>query len=117
MLKFYGYKKCSTCAKAEKELKKRGIEYKYIDITEKPPAKSALKKIWKQSSVELKKLLNTSGVVYREQNMKEKIKTISESELFETLAGEGRLIKRPLITDGEHSTVGFKDPSALDVFS
>lgn len=110
MIKFYGYKKCSTCRNAEKALEKLKIKYLFIDITENPPAASALKNIVKQSAVELKKLFNTSGVQYRELKIKNKLPALSEVEIFKLLAGNGRLIKRPLMTDGEKATVGYKEP-------
>src|SRR4051812_14620621 len=61
MLKFYGYKKCDTCRKAEKALAKLGKEYEFVDITLEPPSQSGLKKIVQQSGAELKKFFNTSG--------------------------------------------------------
>lgn len=109
MLKFYGYKKCGTCRKGEKALQEGGIEYKFIDITENPPSRSALAKMIKQSGEPLKKFFNTSGEAYKSQNMKEKIKTMKNSEMVDTLAANGRLIKRPLITDGVQTTVGFSE--------
>ncbi len=110
MIKFYGYKKCSSCRIAEKALEKLKIKYQFIDITENPPSVSALKNIVKQSNVELKKLFNTSGVQYRELKIKDKLPTLSEAEIFKLLAGNGRLIKRPIITDGKQSTIGCKEP-------
>lgn len=109
MLKFYGYKKCGTSRKAEKFLNDNNIEYQFIDITEKPPSKAALKKMIKQSNEEINKFFNKSGGAYRDLNMKDKIKTMTEKEKVETLAGNGMLIKRPLITDGDNSTVGFSE--------
>ena len=70
----------------------------------------ALKNIVKQSNVELKKLFNTSGVQYRELKLKDKLPTLSKAEIFKLLAGNGRLIKRPIITDGKQSTIGYKEP-------
>lgn len=109
MIKLYGYKKCSTCTKAEKALTALDIEYKYIDITTNPPSVSALKKLMKQADIELKKWFNTSGVVYREQNIKEKLPTMSQADAIALLASNGKLIKRPVVTDGETTTVGFKE--------
>lgn len=86
-----------------------GIEYKYIDITEKPPSATTLKKMIKQAGIELKKWFNTSGVAYREQNMKERLPTLGQSEAITLLASNGKLIKRPIVTDGETTTVGFKE--------
>jgi len=109
MITFYGYKKCSTCRKAEKSLESQGIRYTFCDITEAPPSKTALKKILTQSGVPLKKLFNTSGEQYKLLGIKDKIATLSEAEALALLAGNGRLIKRPLVTDGTHATVGYDD--------
>lgn len=109
MLKFYGYKKCDTCRKAEKALEKLGREYEFIDITEAPPSAPALKKMVQQSGAELKKFFNTSGVQYKELNIKDKVKGMGEAEILSLLAGNGRLVKRPIVTDGTRSTVGFDE--------
>lgn len=113
MLKFYGYKKCSTCLKAEKALEKMGKSYEFIDITEAPPAQPALKKIIKQSGADLRKFFNTSGVQYKELGMKDKVGTMTEAQIVAQLAGNGRLLKRPLVTDGSKSTVGFDEAGFL----
>jgi arsenate reductase len=109
MLTFYGYKKCDTCRKAEKALAKLGKEYAFVDITENPPTRSALKKIVDQSGAELKKFFNTSGVQYKELKIKDKVPKLDEAGVLDLLAGNGRLIKRPLVTDGSKSTVGFDE--------
>ena len=109
MVKLYGYKKCGSCRKAEKMLNELNCEFKFVDITENPPAVSSLKKIYKQAGVELKKLFNTSGIQYRELKIKDKLPTLSESDILKMLAANGRLIKRPIVTDGIRSTIGFKE--------
>ncbi|MDB5105188.1 MAG: arsenate reductase [Fibrobacteres bacterium] len=109
MLKFYGYKKCDTCRKAEKALAKLGREYEFIDITTDPPAQASLKKMVVQSGSELKKFFNTSGVQYKELNIKDKVGGMTETQVLAMLAGNGRLLKRPLVTDGDKSTVGFDE--------
>lgn len=109
MLKFYGYKKCSTCRKAEKALEKMGKNYEFVDITEAPPSAPALKKIIEQSGADIRKFFNTSGVQYKELNMKDKVGGMTASQIVTLLAGNGRLLKRPLVTDGSHSTVGFDE--------
>jgi arsenate reductase (glutaredoxin) len=109
MLKFYGYKKCSTCRKAEKALEKLGKPYEFVDITETPPSQQALKKMVQQSGAELKKFFNTSGVQYKELNIKDKVASMTEAQILGMLAGNGRLLKRPLVSDGVKSTVGFDE--------
>lgn len=107
MLEFYGYKKCSTCRKAEKALEAKGVAYRFIDITEAPPSKAKLKKVLEQSGLDVRKLFNTSGEQYKAMGMKDKVSEMTQAQALETLAGNGRLIKRPIVTDGVHSTVGF----------
>ncbi|WP_141733484.1 Spx/MgsR family RNA polymerase-binding regulatory protein [Oligoflexus tunisiensis] len=101
VLKFYGYKKCSTCREAEKMLTQKKIAYEFIDVTEAPPSAAELKTWFKASGLDIKKLLNTSGEVYRSMGLKDKLKNMSEAEIIALLASQGRLIKRPLITDGQ----------------
>jgi arsenate reductase len=109
MIKFYGYKKCGTSKKGEKALRDAGVEYTFIDITEKPPAKAALKKMIQQSGEPAAKFFNTCGAEYKSQNLKEKLKGMPEKDMIELLASNGKLIKRPLVTDGNASTVGFRE--------
>jgi arsenate reductase len=110
-LKFYGYKNCDTCRKAKKFLEKSSVKFTDIEITENPPSVSSLKLALK-NEIPLKKLFNTSGLVYREMNIKEKLPKMSEKEALDLLAKNGKLIKRPFVTDGKTVTVGFKE----DVF-
>ena len=109
MLKFYGYKKCDTCRKAEKALTKLGQQYEFVDITVDPPAQGALKKMVQQSGAELKKFFNTSGVQYKELGIKDKVPGMTEPQILAMLSGNGRLLKRPIVTDGTQSTVGFDE--------
>ena len=109
MLKFYGYKKCSTCRKAEKALEKQGKNFEFIDITENPPSASSLKTLISQSGAELRKFFNTSGVQYKELKIKDKVLSMTESQIISLLASNGRLLKRPIITDGKNTTVGFDE--------
>jgi len=112
-IRFYGYKKCGTCTKAEKYLRQTNIEFEYIDITQHPPTSAELEDIAKKANVSLNKLFNTSGLQYREQKIKEKLSSLTNKEILDLLVSNGRLIKRPLITDGEQASVGFKE----DTFS
>ncbi|NOY71531.1 MAG: Spx/MgsR family RNA polymerase-binding regulatory protein [Gammaproteobacteria bacterium] len=109
MIKLYGYKKCGTCRKAEKAFAEMNIEYTFIDVTEQPPSAAALEKMVKQAKVEYKKLLNTSGIQYRELKIKDKLPGMTNKEIVQMLAENGRLIKRPLATDGNKTTIGFKE--------
>jgi arsenate reductase (glutaredoxin) len=108
-LTFYGYPKCGTCRIAKKWLDTHGFTYTEIHIFEAPPSKEVLKEMLELSNFELKKFFNTSGEVYRELGLKDKLKSLSEEEMLELLASNGRLIKRPIFTDGKKVTVGFKE--------
>ncbi len=109
MISFYGYKNCGTCKKAEKWLQAKGLDYKFIDITQEPPEAKKLQKILSQSQKPMNKWFNTSGQVYREQKIKDKLPKLNEAESVKLLAANGKLIKRPLVTDGKTSTVGFSE--------
>lgn len=108
MIEFYGYNKCSTCQKAKKYLDSKGIKYEDIDIISQPPSVKLLKNILTSKQYEIKDLFNTSGQLYREMNMKEKIGSMSEDELLELLSKNGKLVKRPLISNNKNYVLGFK---------
>lgn len=109
MLTFYGYEKCSTCRNARKWLRARGIEHDFIDITLHPPAAGTLQAILEGGDYALRDLFNRSGGRYRELNMKERMPTIGPDEAVALLSGDGRLVKRPIVTDGRRFTVGFDE--------
>lgn len=109
MIKFYGYSKCSTVKKAKKWLNENNISFEEIEITENPPTKEELRKMYKVSGLELKKFFNTSGVKYRELGLKDIVKTESEDKLLEILSSDGMLIKRPLVYDDKNVLLGFKE--------
>ncbi|MGY4113155.1 arsenate reductase family protein [Aeribacillus sp. SP014] len=108
-LTMYWYPKCGTCRKAKKWLEDHGIDFREIHIVENPPSKEELKSFYEKSGLELKKFFNTSGQKYRQLGLKEKVKTATDEELFDLLASDGMLIKRPIVTDEEKVTVGFKE--------
>lgn len=107
-IKIYEYSKCGTCRNAVKALKQQGHEVTQIAIFEHPPTVAELKALVSKSGLELKKFFNTSGEVYKEMNLKDKLPTMTDEEKYQLLASNGRLIKRPIATDGETVTVGFK---------
>jgi len=84
-------------------------EYKFIDITENPPELPLLTKIYQQTGEDIRKFFNTSGAEYKTLNMKDKIPRMSEKDILIALSENGKLLKRPLITDGVHSTVGYTE--------
>lgn len=110
-MKFYGYNKCGTCRKAKNFLDENNIQYTDIDITLTPPPKTVLKRAIKAKG--MRKLFNTSGVQYKELNIKDKIGSLTEAQAIDLLAGNGRLVKRPIAVDQDRVTVGF-DPGEYE---
>lgn len=110
------YPKCGTCQKAEKWLKANGIEYTYRPIKEENPTADELKNWLKQSGLPIAKFFNTSGLLYKEQNMKDKVKVLSESELIDILASNGMMVKRPILLAGDKVLVGFKEDEWQQLF-
>lgn len=104
---FIGYPPCSTCKKAYKALQELGIEATYRNIKEENPTKEEIQS-WIHRGVELKKLFNTSGMLYRELNVKEKRETYTEEQLIELLASNGMLVKRPIVIQGDTIIIGNK---------
>ncbi|HUJ80031.1 MAG TPA: Spx/MgsR family RNA polymerase-binding regulatory protein [Nitrospiria bacterium] len=107
MLTIFGYPRCSTCIRAKKELAQFGHAIQDIDVTLSPPSANELSGLIKKSGRPYTDFLNRSGLQYRALKMKEKVKTLPEQEVIRLLASEGRLIKRPIVTDGTRVTVGF----------
>ena len=109
MNKLYCYPRCTTCKKAVKWLEENGIDYEYKHIVEETPSKEDIKKYYKESGLPLKRFFNTSGNVYKELNLKEKLAEMSEDEQFELLASNGMVLKRPLLVGKDFVLVGFKE--------
>ncbi|HLQ98189.1 MAG TPA: arsenate reductase family protein [Candidatus Dormibacteraeota bacterium] len=108
-LTFYWYPNCGTCKKAKKWFDDHDVEYHSIHIVEETPTKGELLELMNKSDLPAKRFFNTSGRVYRELNMKDKIADASVEEMASYLASDGMLIKRPIVTDGKRVTVGFKE--------
>ncbi|GAA4713286.1 arsenate reductase family protein [Brevibacillus fulvus] len=108
-IKAYLYDKCGTCRKAKQWLQHKEIPFETIPIVDAPPSQEELRQMWKNSGLELKKFFNTSGQFYKELNLKERLPGMSEEEMLKLLASNGKLIKRPLLTDGKKVTVGFNE--------
>lgn len=106
---FINYPKCSTCKKAEKFLKENNIEFINRNIVEENPSAEELALWMEKSGLEPRKFFNTSGVLYREMNLKDKIKTMSKEEMIEILSTNGMLVKRPLLVMDDKVLVGFKE--------
>jgi len=103
------YPKCGTCQKAEKWMKTNGIDYTYRPIKEENPTKEELKVWIAKSGLPVSRFFNTSGLLYKEFNMKDKVKTLSEDELMDILASNGKIVKRPILVAGDKVLVGFKE--------
>lgn len=115
MIEFYGYSKCNTSRQVENYIKQKGYDYKFIDITIKPPSKSLLSQILKSLQLKPKDLINPSSSTYKELNLKEQLKTMNDKELLELLLQHPKLIKRPIIIDKDNNKYSIgKD--ALSVF-
>ncbi len=106
---FLCYPKCSTCQKAKKWLDEYNIEYTERHIVEDNPTYDELKAWYKQSGLPLKKFFNTSGLVYKEMQLKDKLPSMSEEEQLKLLAVNGMLIKRPMVICEDKVFVGFKE--------
>jgi len=115
-LTVYGYMKCDTCRKALKWLDAHGRASEFIDITQTPPDAATLGQLLDAGGYELKHLFNTSGRAYRAPGMKEKLASIGRDETLKLLATQGMLIKRPIVTDGQRFTVGFREPRFAEVW-
>ena len=103
------YSKCSTCQATIQELEKAGVKYESRDIKAENPSYEELKKWQKDSGLPLKKFFNTSGLIYKSLNLKEKLADMSENEQLELLATDGMLVKRPLMVDEENIYIGKKE--------
>ena len=108
-IQFIEYPKCSTCQKAKKWLEGQRLEFEDRNIKEEPPTAEELKSWYKASGLPLKKFFNTSGMLYKEMQLKDKLGAMSEDEQLRLLATNGRLVKRPIIVDGATVLTGFKE--------
>ncbi len=106
---FIEYPKCTTCQKAKKWLEDHGVSFTDRDIREDNPSVDELKQWHQRSGLPLKRFFNTSGMLYREMGLKDKLGGMSEEEQFELLASDGMLVKRPLLITGEKVLAGFRE--------
>lgn len=109
MILFLEYPKCSTCRKAKKWLDENGVEYTDRHIVEQNPSVEELKMWHEKSGLPLKKFVNTSGMRYRELNLKDRLPQMSEEEQYELLSSDGMLVKRPLVVGEEFVLTGFEE--------
>ena len=108
------YPKCTTCKRAEAFLKSIGVQYVYRNIKEDRPSEEELREWHEKSGLPLKKLFNTSGMLYREIGLSTKLAEMDEDETFALLAADGMLVKRPVLLAGDKVIFGFKESEWRD---
>lgn len=108
-MEFLCYSRCTTCQKAKKWLDANKIEYTEHPIKEQKPTVEELKKWHKMSGLPLKKFFNTSGLLYKDMKLKDKLPQMSEEEQYALLATDGMLVKRPMLVGEDFVLVGFKE--------
>lgn len=106
---FIEYPKCSTCKKAKKWLDDHNIKYEDRHIIENNPTFDELKEWYHKSNLDIKRFFNTSGMLYKEMNLKDKLPNMNEDEMLEILSTNGMLVKRPLIISDDVILTGFKE--------
>ena len=106
-MNFVCYPRCTTCQKAQKWLDEHGVQYKIRDIKEDKPSYEELKTWLASSGLPVKKFFNTSGLLYKSLNLKDKLPTMSEDECLKQLSADGMLVKRPLLIGEGVTLVGF----------
>lgn len=106
---FLEYPPCSTCKKAKKWLDSHGVSYEARHIKEQNPTAAELKLWFERSGLPLKRFFNTSGMLYKSMNLKEKLPSMSQEEQLDLLATDGMLVKRPLIVADDFVLAGFKE--------
>lgn len=105
----FQYPKCTTCKKTVKWLEVNNIEYTSRNIKDENPTYDELKDIYSKSGLPIKKLFNTSGILYRSLGLKDKLDTMSEDEILKLLASDGMLVKRPILINDSKVLIGFKE--------
>ena len=109
MLKFICYPKCTTCQKAQKWLDGNGIEYDLRDIKTDNPTAEELRLWYEKNGLPLKKFFNTSGLLYKSMDLKNRLPGMTEEEMLQLLAEDGMLVKRPLLVGDAVVLVGFRE--------
>ena len=106
---FIQYPPCSTCQKAKKWLDEQGIQYEDRHIKENKPTYEELKAWYEKSGLPLKRFFNTSGLVYKSLDLKNRLPNMTEEEQLRLLASDGMLVKRPILVAEDKVLVGFKE--------
>lgn len=107
-MKIYGLKNCTTAKRGKRFLETHGLDFEegMIDIRENPPSRQAIQLALESANGQIRKIINTSGGLYRELGLKDRLDLMNTEEILDLLAENGMLIKRPLVTDGEKATAG-----------
>lgn len=113
-MKVLVYRKCSTCQKALKWLDAHGISFEERAMVEEHPTYEKLKEWYEKSGMPLKKFFNTSGNLYKQMNLKDKLKEMSEEEQLKLLATDGMLVKRPLVIGDDFVLTGFREKEWIE---
>lgn len=108
-MKFICYPKCTTCKKAQNWLDSKGADYTLRDIKTDNPSYEELKEWYEKSGLSLKKFFNTSGMIYRSMNLKDKLDEMTDEEKLRLLAEDGMLVKRPILLIEDRVLLGFKE--------
>ena len=108
-MKVYCYSKCSTCKKALEYLNNNKIKYEEIDIKNNPPTYEELLEYYEKSKLPVKRFVNTSGLLYKELGLKDKLPNMSDKEVLKLISTDGMLIKRPLLINNDIIIPGFKE--------
>ncbi|WP_028829589.1 arsenate reductase family protein [Proteocatella sphenisci] len=103
------YPKCSTCKKAIDWLEENNIKYEYRDIKQENPGIEEIRQYHKKTNLPLKRFFNTSGLIYRELGLKDKLNEMTEEEMITLLSTDGMLVKRPVFITDTNVLIGFKE--------
>ncbi|MGM0213421.1 arsenate reductase family protein [Enterococcus sp. AZ109] len=117
MYKFYEYAKCSTCKKAKAWLKAEGVEFEVIDLISQTPSAEEFETWMENADIPIRRFFNTSGMKYRELNLKDQVKDLTIVEASRILSSDGMLVKRPMLVKDEQFIInGFKEEAYKGVF-
>ena len=108
-MQFICYPKCTTCKKAQTWLDEKGVQYELRHIKDENPTEEEIRSWHAMSGLPLKRFFNTSGMLYKEMNLKDRLPEMSEDEQYKLLASDGMLVKRPIIIKGDFVITGFKE--------
>lgn len=115
MLEFVCYPKCTTCQKAKKWLDDNNVKYELRDIKTNNPTYDELKEWYEKSGLPIKRFFNTSGLLYKSLQLKDKLPTMTEEEMLKLLSTDGMLVKRPILVGNDFVFTGFKEKEWTEI--